>query len=57
MPAVAAMRSRLLAFLGERGPGMPPEIKSYVNALCVLGALWLATMITGWTAYLTRRKL
>ena len=51
-----SMRSRLLAFLGERGPGMPPEIKLYANALCVLGALWLATVVTGWTAYLTRRS-
>ena len=52
-----SMRSRLLAFLGERGPGMPAEIKFQANALCVLGALWLATVVTGWTAYLTRRKV
>lgn len=51
-----SMQSRLLAFLGQRGPGLPPEIKFYANALCVLGALWLATVVTGWTAYLTRRK-
>ena len=51
-----SMRSRLLDFLGEQGPGLPPEIKFYANALCVLGALWLATVVTGWTAYLTRRK-
>ena len=51
-----SMRSRLLAFLGERGPGLPPEIKLYANALCVVGALWLATVVTGWAAYLTRRK-
>jgi hypothetical protein len=50
------MRSRLLAFVGERGPGVPAEIKLYANALCVLGALWLATVVTGWAAYLTRRK-
>jgi len=52
-----SMRSRLLAFIGERGPGLPPEIKFYANALCVLGALWLATVVTGWTAYLARRKV
>ena len=51
-----SMRSRLLAFLGERGPGLPPEMRFYANALCVLGALWLATVITGWTAYFTRRS-
>jgi hypothetical protein len=51
-----SMRSRLVAFLGGRSPGLPPEIKFYVNALCVLGALWLATAVTGWTAYLTRRR-
>jgi hypothetical protein len=50
-----SMRSRVLAFVGERGQGMPPEIKFYANALCVLGALWLATAVTGWTVYFTRR--
>ncbi len=52
-----SMRSRLRAFVGERGPGVPPEIKFYANALCVLGALWLATVVMAWTAYLTRRKV
>lgn len=52
-----SMRSRLNAFLGVRGPGMPPEIKLYANALCVLGALWLATVVTGWTAYFARRRV
>jgi hypothetical protein len=51
-----SMRSRLLAFLGERGPGLPPEIRLYANALCVFGALWLATVVTGWTACFTRRR-
>jgi len=51
-----SMHSRLLAFLGERRLGIQPEIRFYANALCVLGVLWLATAVTGWTVYLTRRK-
>jgi hypothetical protein len=51
-----SIRSRILAFLDGRAPGMPPEIKFYANALCVLGALRLATVVTGSAAYLTRRR-
>jgi hypothetical protein len=51
-----SVRSRLLAFLGERGPGLSADIRFYANALCVLGALWLATVITGWTAHFMRRR-
>ena len=51
----ALMGSRIQAFLG-RAPAVPPEIKFYVNALCVIGVLWLATVVTGWAAYFTRRR-
>jgi len=49
--------SRIQAFLGGRPPAVPPEIKFYANALCVIGALWLATVVTGWAAYFTRRRV
>jgi hypothetical protein len=48
---------RIAAFLALQPDPAPTGLVIYIDVLCVVGALWLATAMTGWAAYLTRRRV
>jgi hypothetical protein len=48
---------RIAAFMGLRPPPAPAGLVFQVDLLSVVGAVWLATVLTGWVAYFTRRTV